>query len=234
MIKGIIFDKDGTLFDFNATWGTWTRSMLAAEAGGDQVLFDALADAMGFDAVTNQFRPSSVVIAATVDETADCMLRVLPNQNKEALLSRMNAATAEVTQVEAVPLEPYFADLKATGLRLGIATNDAEVPARRHLDRAGVLDQFDFIAGYDSGHGGKPAAGQLHAFCKQTGLAPASCAMVGDSTHDLVAGQAAGMRTIGVLTGPAPHDELAPFADVVLADIGDIPRWLKSENLLAR
>ena len=57
--------------------------------------------------------------------------------------------------------------------------------------------------------------------------------MVGDSTHDLLAGQAAGMRTIGVLTGPAPHDELAPHADVVLADIGKIPAWLRSENLIS-
>ena len=56
--------------------------------------------------------------------------------------------------------------------------------------------------------------------------------MIGDSTHDLLAGRAAGMITIGVLTGPAPHEELAPFADVVLADIGKIPDWLHSENLV--
>jgi len=56
--------------------------------------------------------------------------------------------------------------------------------------------------------------------------------MVGDSTHDLHAGRAAGMRTVGVLSGPAPREELAPFANVVLADIGEIPNWLRSENLL--
>ena len=145
----------------------------------------------------------------------------------------MNAAAAAVTQIEAVPLQSYFTQLRGLGLSLGIATNDAEAPARAHLGRAGIIDQFDFIAGYDSGHGGKPAPGQLHAFCAQTGLDVAHCLMVGDSTHDLHAGQAAGMRTIGVLTGPAPHEELAPFADAVLPDIGGIPDWLKSENLLA-
>ncbi len=233
MIKGIIFDKDGTLFDFNATWGAWTRGMLEAESRGDPAVFDALSDALGFDVVANQFRPDSIVIAATAGETADCILSAIPDKDKSALLARMNAATAEVTQVEAVPLVPYFSELTALGLRLGIATNDAEAPARTHLDRAGVTKHFDFIAGYDSGHGGKPAPGQLHAFCAQTGLAPDACIMVGDSTHDLHAGQAAGMRTVGVLTGPAPRDELAPFADVVLADIGGILDWLKSENLLS-
>ncbi|MEO0903271.1 MAG: HAD family hydrolase [Pseudomonadota bacterium] len=233
VIKGIIFDKDGTLFDFNATWGAWTRGMLEAETGGDPVLFDRLADALGYDVETASFRPESMVIASTAGELAAMIQSVLPGLETDALLSRMNAAAAEVAQIEAVPLRDYFTQLRRLGLRLGIATNDAEAPARAHLDRAGVTQQFDFIAGYDSGHGGKPAPGQLNAFCAQTGLQPAQCLMVGDSTHDLHAGQAAGMRTVGVLTGPAPMAELAPFADVVLPDIGAIPAWLKSENLLA-
>lgn len=233
MIKGIIFDKDGTLFDFNATWGAWTRGMLEAETGGDQVLFARLADALGYSVATATFRPDSMVIASTAGEVAETIRSILPDLDTDALLVRMNAAAAAVTQIEAVPLQSYFAQLRELGLRLGIATNDAEAPARAHLDRAGVLGLFDFIAGYDSGHGGKPAAGQLHAFCLQTGLQSVDCLMVGDSTHDLHAGRAAGMRTVGVLSGPAPRAELAPFADVVLADIGEIPNWLRSEKLLA-
>ena len=33
-IKAVIFDKDGTLFDFRQSWGAWTRALLA-ELGGD-------------------------------------------------------------------------------------------------------------------------------------------------------------------------------------------------------
>ncbi|MFD2856539.1 HAD family hydrolase [Seohaeicola zhoushanensis] len=50
--------------------------------------------------------------------------------------------------------------------------------------------------------------------------------MVGDSTHDLFAGRTAGMHTVGVLTGVAGHEDLAPHADVVLPDIGHLPAWL--------
>lgn len=233
VIQGIIFDKDGTLFDFNATWGAWTREMLVAETGGDPVLFAGLAQALGYEVETATFRPDSMVIASTAGELAKMIGTVLHDLDTDALLSRMNAAAARVAQVEAVPLRKYFTRLQDMGLRLGIASNDAEAPARAHLDRAGITGFFDFIAGYDSGHGGKPAPGQLLAFCAQTGLDAGQCLMVGDSTHDLHAGQAAGMRTIGVLTGPADRAELAPFADAVLPDIGDIPRWLKSENGLA-
>lgn len=232
MIKGIIFDKDGTLFDFNATWGAWTRQMLQAEAGNDAALFAALAHVLGFDPTNDRFLPDSVVIASTVDIVADHILQVMPHLSKPALIARMNGGAAQVAQVEAVPLVPYFSDLRARGLRLGIATNDAEAPARRHLERAGVDAYFDFIAGYDSGHGAKPGPGQLLAFAALTGFDPIHCVMVGDSLHDLAAGRAAGMRTIGVLTGPAQRPELAPHADVVLDTIADIPGWLTAENLI--
>jgi phosphoglycolate phosphatase len=64
------------------------------------------------------------------------------------------------------------------------------------------------------------------AFADAVQIDPGRVAMVGDSTHDLVAGRAAGMQTIAVLTGVAGADELAPFADVVFPDIGHIVDWL--------
>ncbi len=230
MIKGIIFDKDGTLFDFNATWGTWALRMLTAEVGHDPVQFAALADVLGFDVPTEQFLPGSIVIAETVDIVAARMLDVLHDTTMDALRARMNAAAIGVAQVEATPLLPFFDGLRGSGLRLGIATNDAEAPAVAHLEQAGILDHFDFIAGYDSGHGAKPGAGQILAFLTQTGLAADEAVMVGDSVHDLTAGRAAGVRTIGVLTGPAAAPELAPHADVVLPSIADIPDWLAGQT----
>jgi phosphoglycolate phosphatase len=64
------------------------------------------------------------------------------------------------------------------------------------------------------------------AFACALGLDPGRVVMVGDSLHDLVAGRAAGMQTVGVLTGLACRDELAPCADVVLPDIGHLTTWL--------
>jgi phosphoglycolate phosphatase len=44
---GIVFDKDGTLFDFHATWGAWSRGMIESESGGDPALAARIADALG-------------------------------------------------------------------------------------------------------------------------------------------------------------------------------------------
>jgi phosphoglycolate phosphatase len=96
-----------------------------------------------------------------------------------------------------------------------------------HLDKAGVLDHFDFVAGFDSGFGGKPQSGQLLGFAKAVGIDPKRIAMIGDSTHDLIAGRAAGMQTVAVLTGLADHAVLAPLADAVFPDIGSLPDWVQ-------
>ena len=229
-IAGIVFDKDGTLFDFQATWADWTHRLLRQEAGDDPARLTMLADALGFDLHANAFRPDSIVIAATIDEVADHLLPLIAEDDFAALVDRLNALGPEVTQVPATPLAPLFATLRAQGLRLGLATNDAEAAARAHLEQAGVAGHFDLVLGYDSGHGGKPAPGQLLAFLQHTGLPAASCVMVGDSLHDLHAGRAAGMRTIGVLTGVASRQDLAPHADVVFASIAEIPAWLADQG----
>ena len=226
-IKGIVFDKDGTLFDFNATWGAWSAQLISQECGGDAALMLRLSSVLGFDLQTRRFDQGSIVIASTVDEVADAILLVLP-QNRTKLIERMKTAATTVPQQPAADLPALLSNLRRRDLMLGIATNDAEMAARAHLTQSGVVEAFDLILGYDSGHGGKPAPGQRHAFCKATRLAPAECAMVGDSLHDLHAGRAAGMTTIGVLTGPAPAEELEPAADVILPDVGALPDWLDS------
>jgi phosphoglycolate phosphatase len=226
VIAAIVFDKDGTLFDFEATWAGWTAGLLAELSEGEGALAGRLAGAIGFDLPTRRFHPESPVIAATPVEIAAAMLPHLPRWGAGALVDRMNARAADARQAEVVPLRPLLVHLRAGGLRLGLVTNDGEAPARAHLAGAGISDLFDFVAGSDSGHGAKPAPGQLLAFARATGVAPGATVMVGDSLHDLHAGRAAGMRAVGVLTGLAAHHDLAPHADAVLPDIGALPGWL--------
>jgi phosphoglycolate phosphatase len=226
MIGGIIFDKDGTLFDFRRTWADWAARLMLELAEQDVARAQGLGAVVGFDLATRDFAPDSPVIGQTPVELADMLAPHVPGCVPARLVARMNLLAAEVPLAEAVALRPLLQRLRARGLRIGLVTNDAEVPAHAHLNRAGVADLFDFVAGCDSGHGAKPAPGQLLAFCQQTGLDPRHVVMVGDSLHDLHAGKNAGMRRVGVLTGIARAEELRPHADAVMADIGGLPAWL--------
>ena len=225
-IEAIVFDKDGTLFDFAATWESWAEAFLLRATGQDRTRAQVIGAQIGFDLAARRFAPDSVVIAGTTAEVAGALDGHFPHLTPPALIDMLNEEAARAPQVEAVPLAPFLDGLRARGLRLGVATNDAEAPARAHLGAAKVLDRFDFVAGFDSGYGAKPEPGPMLAFCAAVGVDPARAVMVGDSAHDLHAGRAAGMRTLGVLTGLADAGALAPQADAVLPDIGHIPAWL--------
>lgn len=229
-IRGVVFDKDGTLFDFQATWNAWAQHTLLDLAEGDAGFAQDLGARIGYDFRAGAFEASSEVIAGTPDDIVRGLASGLPDMPAGTLLERINRAAAQAPQVEAVPLGPLLAELRGMGLRLGVATNDAEMPARAHLAGVGHEQSFDFIAGYDSGFGGKPGPGMCLAFAEAVGLPPEQVVMVGDSLHDLTAGQAAGMRTVAVLTGMAGAPELEALASVVLPDIGHLPRWISQQG----
>lgn len=225
MLDAVIFDKDGTLFDFCASWGAWTDNVLA-EFAADRDGVRRLGAVLGYDPDSQSFAPNSPVVSMTTPEIAAILHPHLGGITLVALNARLNALSAAAPMLPAVPLREVLSALRARGLRLGLATNDTEHPARVHLAEAGVLDLFDFVVGCDSGWGGKPAPGQLLEFVRRFDLTPSRVAMVGDSLHDLDAGRAAGMHAVAVLTGIATRDELAAHADVVLDNIGAIGGWI--------
>ena len=225
-VTAIVFDKDGTLFDFQRTWGECTAAALARFSAGDARRLAELAEVLDFDPVTRTFRPESLVIAGTNEEMSLAMARVLKDWSVAEIHREIDRIGQLTVPVEAVPLAPLLTSLVDLGYPLGVATNDSEVTAQRNLDHCGIRHHFDFIAGADSGYGGKPDPGMLTAFARHTGVPEAEVAMVGDSLHDLTSGRAAGMITVAVLTGMAGEAGLAPFADHVLPDIAHLPGLL--------
>jgi phosphoglycolate phosphatase len=69
----------------------------------------------------------------------------------------------------------------------------------------------------------KPAPDLLLAGAQQLGVAPGACWYVGDSTWDMEAARAAGMRAIGITSGVIPADALiSSGADIVLRHLGEL------------
>ncbi|MDJ0821906.1 MAG: HAD family hydrolase [Paracoccaceae bacterium] len=226
-IRAVLFDKDGTLFDFSSTWDVWAGQLIADLAALHGVAQEHLAEVLDYDLSNAKFLPQSFVIAGTNLEVAKALTAVIPDVPLRQMERDLAMRAAHAPLAEAVPLLPLLAQLASWDLGLGVMTNDAEDSARAHLRAVGVEGMFDFIAGSDSGYGAKPDPGPLWAFASQVRLRADSVVMVGDSTHDLMAGRAAGMRTMGVLTGMATAEELAPLADVVVPDIGHLPDWIQ-------
>ena len=229
-IKAVIFDKDGTLFDFQDTWGAWMGKILERLAGTDKVMFENLAQALKYDAETKTILPNSIVIAGTPVEISKVIQRFKSEMSVLDILSLINKEAESAPQTLVTDLKLLTKHLRSQGLKMSVMTNDAERPAQRHLEAVGVLDLFDYVIGSDSGYGAKPDPTPLIALAKKMDVLACDCVMVGDSTHDLIAGRSAGMLTVGVLTGLAKHEELTNLADVVLPDISHLVAWMAGQN----
>jgi phosphoglycolate phosphatase len=230
-IKGLLFDKDGTLIDVIGTWLPVYREMLAEAFPGEQALWEQVLLESGYDPKANNFKANSLMAAGTTDQLVDQWWPGLPREQREAMIDRVDNdfKTKSVKYMRPlIPLEPIFRKLKARQISLGIATNDNEASARNHLLMLKLDHLVDFVAGYDSVERAKPAGDMVHAFCEACGLKPIEVAVVGDNPHDLeMARQAGAGLAIGVLSGNSSSEDFGLLADAVLASIAELPAYLE-------
>ncbi len=231
-IRGILFDKDGTLVDFNRTWFGITMELAQKAADGDEARARALVEAGGYDWEMQKFRGGSVIAAGTVNDIVDLWHPELTLEEKRSRIRNYNAYAVQEGSRRAVGIEGLHATLEALvaqGFVLGIATNDSEAGARATAEALGLTSLFTVIIGYDSVARAKPHADQLQLFAAKAGLPTQAVAMVGDNAHDLEMAHAAGAGlAIGVLSGNSTLDDLAHLSDAILGSIAELPQFLKT------
>ena len=222
---GVLFDKDGTLLDFEATFAPACAVVARELAGGDEERAARLSAMAGFDLAAERFLPGSILIGGTADDFAAIVAPLIGGPLDPDLAKRIDNLFVQHTRSTASAfegVEDALDALRAKGLSLGIATNDCEDGARVHAELAGIYGHFSFFAGYDSGHGAKPGPGMVLAFAEHLTSPPERIVMVGDSLHDLHAARAAGAIAVGITTGLASREELAPHADYVIDSLSEL------------
>jgi phosphoglycolate phosphatase len=92
------------------------------------------------------------------------------------------------------------------------------------LDREGVSDLIDVVISASDAKRKKPFPDPLFLCCERMGIPPGQCVYIGDMGMDITAGRAAGMKTIGVLTGfETRRDLMENHPDRIIESIADLP-----------
>ncbi len=120
--------------------------------------------------------------------------------------------------------------LHARRIRMGIVTSTPEKNIKdkmKILDQAGVSDLVEVVISSGDAERRKPHPDPLILCRERMGLEAHACAYVGDTAIDMTAGRAAGMKTIGVLTGfDSREDLLRKNPDCIINNLSDLPRVL--------
>jgi HAD superfamily hydrolase (TIGR01509 family) len=232
----VVFDKDGTLIDFEFYWGERTRrcgQRLIERVGGDGALRAALFSSLGFDPATGQTASDGPLAAATMTKIYTVATVVLYQHGfgwddagahvQAAFASCMRAApTADLVRtLSDVP--DLFRCLDQADAKIAVVTSDDHATSVETLALLGVSDLVSAVVGGNDDIPMKPAPDAFLHVCAQLGVSPARAMMVGDTVADLMmaARAGAGVR-LAVLSGVGKRDELAPHADLIAASIDEI------------
>jgi phosphoglycolate phosphatase len=225
-IRGILFDKDGTIIDYWRTWVPINRRAALYAANGDERVADELLRLGGHDPETDQVMPGSPLAAGDFLDIATAFAAhpdVASADHLVAGIERIFCAGGAAHSVLLKGARATLIELRRRGLRLGLATNDSAAGLAASLAEHDILDLFDFAAGCDSGFGSKPDPRMVFGFCRAVGLELKDVAVVGDAVHDLAMARAAGAAlSVGVLSGTSGREDLEGFADLVLDSVNDL------------
>ncbi len=234
-IEGIVFDKDGTLIDFHATWGPILRDAvdrLLEPFADKNVIRHAIYMTLGVDQDSMR-AGDGPYSTSTFDKIYTVVTTVLyqhgmnwtqAEQRVEEIFKR--AAQTPPTLAQLTPtadLPALFRTLEINGIKVGLATADNRHGTIDTLEKLQCHRESLFIAcGDDSGLPSKPDPALLDIFSGHWGTTTDKIAMVGDTVGDLHMAKLAGAVSIGVLTGAGTVKMLEPYSDAIVDSIEQI------------
>lgn len=212
-IAGIVFDLDGTLIDSRADIARAANHALATH-GFPTLPLERISTYVGDGARLLLAR------AAGLDPSDPRLVELYAT-----FIDFYRAHPADHTRLCRGAAELLDGRL---GLPLALCTNKPRVTTECVLDALGIAGAFRVVvAGGDTEHH-KPHPEPILRIAETLELPPRDLVVVGDGAQDVLAGRAAGARTVGVRGGIQPEERLlAAEPDVLIDDLEALPATLE-------
>ncbi|MEP6992392.1 MAG: HAD-IA family hydrolase [bacterium] len=209
MPPAILFDLDGTLID--------SIELILASARHAFIGFDGHAPTDD-DWRATIGRPLQRVLHEYAREDAQEAKRLF-DRYREYQLAHHDQLVRPYDGIVAM-----LRSLAAAGHPLGVVTSKSDWLAVKGLELVGVGDLFPVVVGCDTCVNHKPHPEPVERALALLGVPASDALFVGDSPHDIEAGRAAGVYTVGVTWGAFTPEAMARSgADAVIDAIDELP-----------
>lgn len=211
MIKGVVFDLDGTLIDSMKVWSSVDRKFLR-ECG----IYDPPKDI------------SDIVKKMTIVESSKYFISEFSlNYSVEYIINRIEELV-RIEYEENIPLKPDVIEvldyLKKNKISCGVATATYKKLAEAVLKRHGIYDRFQFLLTEIEYPMGKTSPDIFLGAAERMGLYPNEVLVAEDSLHCIETASEAGFFTVGVYdeASSADREAIAKKSSAYVMRLGDI------------
>ena len=215
-VKAILFDLDGTLIDTDDAMieraAKWLQPLaqLFPQSDPERVLRRAI---MASEGPTNAFLTFMDILGLD-DELF-------------ALGDRLRRLRGLRTPANFQPVDGAVEAVRELSGRypLGVVTTRSRRDAQAFLEQHALADCFSVVVTHEDTWRLKPHPEPIRYAAKQLGVTVGRCLMVGDTSLDVRAAEAAGACAVGVLCGFGERGDLAG-ADLILENTAELGEWL--------
>lgn len=239
MIKGILFDKDGTIIDFYALWLKAAYDVMPKflklnnlDEGDDMLEFmlasigvhNGEIDPKGALAYKSYFEIAEDMVEA-LEEKGMMLEPKIVNEQLQKLFDE--SVTGDHVELNTFgDMKQLVQELKGRGIKIGLSTADTMISAVNCLKELDLYDDFDFIGADDGVRKPKPAPDMFVEFQNMFGLKPEEIMVAGDTANDIRFANENGGVSIGVLSGVSKREDYGDDVDYVVDSIFEIPDLL--------
>lgn len=217
MIKGVIFDMDGTMFDTEKMWATFWKPAL---------------DALGLPYKEGLAEAER----GTAGETSRQIVRSFYGEDcdAEAVIASLHRVADDVFAAP-VPKKPGLDELlnwlEERSIPMAVASSSRRYIIDRNLANWGMEHFFSaIISGQQVTHS-KPDPEIFLLAAEQLGVSPAECLVLEDSYNGVRAGAAGGFVTVMVPDLAAPDEEMRSLYTMECPSLTDVLHKLQSGQL---
>lgn len=237
-IKGIIFDKDGTLFNYAEVWGPVIRDyvdtvLMTFNIRNKKEARQKIYEIVGIDDRGHNY-PDGFLF--NHDKIVRIFFKILrfcienhinPVKLYRLLTILLNSQSRKVItklrQIDFSRLDDLMQRINKRGIYIGLVTNDITANTMGFMEVMGITKYVHFLRTKESNCRKKPNSESIRQFASLFGLKNEEIAVVGDSIVDMeYAHNGQVGYTVAVMTGYGKREVLEKYADVIYDRVEDL------------